>query len=84
MDGCKWYAQSYDELGRVRYIRNARTKSQAIADVKATAMPGSIRGLLDSKCNRGLGYIERFFGATANPDILLKVRDYLAARLKTA
>ena len=66
--GFKWYAQAYDETGRVICVRHARTKAEARADVKKTMMPWSIRGLLCFKCNRGLGSIEKFFNAARHPE----------------
>jgi hypothetical protein len=80
--GCKWCAQSYDELRQPLFHRHAKTKAAAIADVKKDTMPWSIRGILCGKCNYGLGCIERFFDAARHPENLLPVIDYLQARLK--
>ena len=77
----KWYAHSYDELGRVVFVQHAKTKEAAIEAVKALALPWSVRGLLCFKCNYGLGCIERFFDAAAHPENLLPVIDYLRKRL---
>jgi hypothetical protein len=78
----KWFARGFDEAENGVCTKWARTKAQAIADVKREMMPWSIRALLCAKCNRGLGYVERFFGAAKNPDILFRVAAYLQARLK--
>jgi 5-methylcytosine-specific restriction endonuclease McrA len=79
----KWFSQAYDETGRVMCTSYpAKTKEQAIKNATQRALPQSVRGLLCFKCNKGLGYIERFFNAAAHPDHLLPVIDYLRARLK--
>ena len=79
-----WRANAYSESGEVSHSGWAKTKAEAIKNVRAVMMPFSIRGLLCFKCNKGLGYIERFFGAAQNPDILLSVREYLRKRLTSA
>jgi uncharacterized protein with PIN domain len=81
--GFKWYAQSYDERGRVACVKHAATKEQAIRAVKAATMPHSIRALLCFKCNRGLGAIEKFFDAARHPEHLLPVIEYFRERLKS-
>jgi|SRR5579864_2351260 len=80
----KWHAHAYDERRQEVFVRHAKTKAAAITAVKAAAMPWSIRGLLDGKCNYGLGCIERFFDAARHPENLLPVIEYLQARLKKA
>jgi hypothetical protein len=82
--GMKWFAQSYDEQRGLVYTKHARTKAQAIADVRRETMPWSIRALLCFKCNRGLGSIEKFFDAACHPENLFPVIDYLRARLKSS
>lgn len=82
MTAMGWRAQAFDECKQVKCSRLAATKAQAIADVKKAMMPWSIRGMLCWKCNRGLGFVERFFDAARHPEKLLAVIDYLRARLK--
>ena len=82
LDGAKWYAQAYNERGQVVCVMHAKTKAKALADVKKMMMPWAVRGMLCFKCNKGLGYIERFFDAAAHPENLLPVIEYLRARLK--
>jgi uncharacterized protein with PIN domain len=77
----KWYAQAYNETGQVICVRRANTKAQAVAETKKATMPWSIRALLCAKCNRGLGYIERFFDAAKHPENLHPVMNYLLVRL---
>ena len=79
-----WDSVAFDERGSAIFKAHAQTKAAAIAAVKILAMPWSIRGMLCFKCNKGLGYIARFFGAERNPHILLFVFNYLLARLKSA
>lgn len=76
----KWEAIGFDENG---FPENhyARTKAAAIAAVKHSMMPTSIRGLLCRNCNRGLGYIERFFNAAQHPENLVPVMAYFQARI---
>lgn len=76
-----WQADGFDEHREIICTRYAPTRKQAIADVKKVMMPWSIRALLCSKCNRGLGYVERFFGAARYPEILDYIKMYLEARL---
>ena len=78
----KWHACTYNEKREVVFTRHASTKAAAMESVKRATMPWSIRSLLCFKCNRGLGYIERFFNAAQYPENLLPVIDYLRARLK--
>ncbi len=78
----KWYAQGYDELRRVICVKYADTKAHAIADVRKELMPWAIRALLCRRCNRGLGYVERYFDATRHPERLNSVRDYLQSRIQ--
>lgn len=80
-DGIKWYAQAYDERGCVICVKRSRTKQAAIQDAKKAMLAWSVRGILCGKCNRGLGYIERFFDAAAHPENLLLVIAYLKSRL---
>lgn len=77
-----WQAEGFNEARQVICTRRAKTKVAAIAEVKKTMMPWSIRALLCFKCNRGLGSIEKFFDAAHHPENLLKVIEYLSARLK--
>jgi hypothetical protein len=77
----KWQGIAYDERGTVNCVKPANTRAAALVAVKAVMMPWSVRGLLCFKCNRGLGYVERFFGAASNPDILNDVANYLRVRL---
>lgn len=53
-----------------------KTKAVAISQVRTELAPRSIRGLLCRKCNRGLGYIERFFDGARHPENLLPVLEY--------
>ena len=80
----KWHAYSMDERGPVSAISSGihSTKAAAVAEMKRIMAPRSVRGLLCRKCNRGLGYIERFFNAARRPENLLPVIEYLSARLK--
>ncbi len=80
----KWSAYGYDEAGQVKCTRVAATKAAAVSAVTQAMMPWSIRGLLCFKCNRGLGYVERFFNAASHPENLLPVVAYLRARLEKA
>jgi hypothetical protein len=78
----KWIASGFDEQNRVYITRSAETKAAALAEVKKVMMPWSIRALLCWKCNRGLGFVEKFFDATRHPDNLLPIIAYLKRRLK--
>jgi Recombination endonuclease VII len=77
----EWQAWIYNESGHVMFNRYARTKTGAVAAVKNSAKEWSVRGLLCRRCNRGLGYLERFFDAAHHPDNLLPVIDYFKSRL---
>ena len=73
---CKW--QAHTRVQTKFIIRIARSKEQAIAECKKSAMPYSVRGLLcpgrhgpaGTCCNRNIGRID-------NPDWLRKVIVYL-------
>jgi hypothetical protein len=71
----------FDEQHREIFTKYAKTKAAAIRSVKQDALPWAVRGLLCRRCNRGLGYIERFFNAAAYPENLLPVIEYLKSRL---
>lgn len=77
-----WVSVGFDEQARPIFKASAKTKKEAIAILKRMMMPWSIRGLLCFKCNRGLGFIEKFFNAARHPENLVPVIGYLQARLK--
>lgn len=79
--GIKWNAQSIDEAGECVFMRFGTTKVGAIAAVREATASWSIRGILCRTCNRGLGYVERWFNAARNPEILQAIHLYLAVRL---
>ncbi len=80
-----WNATGYQET-----IQSAMTsawhptKAAAIAAMRKVMAPKSIRGLLCRRCNRGLGYLERFFNAARRPENLVPVLEYFRARIKKA
>ena len=76
-----WNAQSINEAGECVFIRFGTTKAGAIAAVRVATASWSIRGILCRTCNRGLGYVERWFNAARNPEILQAIHLYLAVRL---
>ena len=80
----KWQAWIYNEAGHVLFNRYARTKTAAIAAVRNSAKEWSVRGLLCRRCNRGLGYIERFFDAARRPEHLVPVIEYFKSRLTSS
>ena len=77
----KWGATAYDECGNIVQTVNAKTQVAARTQLKTIIMPWSIRGILCSNCNYGLGCIERFFDAAHHPDNLIPVMNYLWARI---
>ena len=77
----KWRASTFNERRELLFTHHGFTKKTTIASVKRWTLPWSVRGILCSKCNRGLGYIERFFDAARIPENLLPVLSYLRARL---
>lgn len=77
----KWRAQSLDEAGNCVLMRYGMTKSGAIAAVRAATASWAVRGILCRTCNRGLGYVERWFNAARHPEILQAIHLYLAVRL---
>jgi hypothetical protein len=78
-----WEAYAIDESGHREYWRRAKTKEQAIKNVKHDAIRVFIRGILCVRCNRGLGMIERFFpGVAQNPRKLFEIYNYLGKRLR--
>lgn len=79
--GIKWSAQSRDEVGQCVFMRFGATKAEAIRAVRAATASWSIRGILCRTCNRGLGYVERWFNAARHPEILQAIHLYLAVRL---
>lgn len=81
-----WQAVGVDERGMKFAITTAwsPTKQAAIDGMKKLMAPKSVRGLLCRKCNRGLGYIERFFDSARRPETLTPVMDYFNARHENA
>lgn len=77
----KWSAQSLDEAENCVFVRFGMTKSGAITAVREATAAWSIRGILCRRCNRGLGYVERWFNAARHPEILQAIHLYLAVRL---
>jgi hypothetical protein len=76
-----WTAYIVDETGQNRFPHTAKTKTAAIQAVRECALPWLIRGLLCSRCNRGLGYVERFFDSARHPQNLDAVKQYFVKRL---
>ncbi len=77
-----WKAVGYLEaVYSVAFIVGHPTKAAAVAAMKKILASRSVRGLLCRKCNRGLGYLERFFNAARRPQNLVTVLDYLQKRL---
>ena len=76
-----WSAGGWDEGVFVAISTSeGPTKQAAIAGMKKLMGPRSVRGLLCRRCNRGLGYIERFFNAARRPENLMPVLEYFRAR----
>ena len=85
---CKLGPKNWHATGCCETVQSAMssawnpTKAAAIAAMRKLMAPRSIRGLLCRKCNRGLGYLERFFDAARHPEHLAPIVNYLQARLK--
>ena len=73
-----WTATAYSE--KESLCAMGLTKVGAVNSVKSLMAPRSVRGLLCRKCNRGLGYIERFFDSARRPETLVPVMEYFQAR----
>lgn len=78
----RWVAFIADEQGTRRFETPGKTKVEALRKCKALALPWLIRGLLCAKCNKGLGYIERFFDAARFPNNLDAIKAYFLHRLE--
>lgn len=78
----KWEAWMTDELGVRHFLAADKTKAGARRKAMRIAMPQLIRALLCVKCNKGLGYIERFFDAARHPENLDAVKAYFVRRLE--
>lgn len=84
---CKLGPKNWQATGCCETIHSAMssvghpTKVAAIAAMKKMMAPRAVRGLLCRKCNRGLGYIERFFNAARRPENLVPVLEYFRSRI---
>jgi len=76
-----WRTLVRNELGIVRFRASAPTRKAAEQEVRDQAKDWSVRGLLCFKCNRGLGAVERLFGAARHPENLVPVIEYFTIRL---
>lgn len=77
----KWEAWMTDEKGQRHFIIAGKTKAGTLRTAKAKVMPGLIRAILCAKCNKGLGYIERFFDAARHPENLDAIKAYFLRRI---
>ena len=75
-----WKAVAFME--KESFSASGTTKKESVENVRFIVTPSSVRGLLCIRCNRGLGYLERFFDAASHPDNLIPVMNYLWARLR--
>ena len=84
---CKLGPKNWQATGCCETIHSAMTsawhptKAAAVAEIRRLMAPRAVRGLLCRRCNRGLGYIERFFNAARRPQNLAPVMEYFQNRI---